>query len=279
MLYRKLKQQTRQLVMGLTAVMAGGLLLLGSAAAQGVTSGYRADGELSRGMIVRIDEEDTGKVRPLKTEEIDKMHGVVVNPNESPLTIAADGERVFVSSIGQFDVLVSDQNGPINPGDFLSISAVEGVGMKASDIQVLVLGKALSAFNGQDNVAGTVKAKESGGEEKQVNLGRVRADISVTRNPLLKAEANVPEVLRKASSSVAQKEVSANRIYIGIVALFLTSIIAAIVLYAGIRSSMIALGRNPFSRKSIFKGLLQVVITSLIIFLVGLFGVYLLLRL
>jgi hypothetical protein len=46
-----------------------------------------------------------------------------------------------------------------------------------------------------------------------------------------------------------------------------------------VRSSMIALGRNPLSRKSILRGMFQVIITSIIIFICGLFGVYLLLKL
>jgi hypothetical protein len=50
-------------------------------------------------------------------------------------------------------------------------------------------------------------------------------------------------------------------------------------IYSGIRSGMIAIGRNPLSKKSIVRGIIQVVIVGLIIFLVGVFGVYLLLKL
>ena len=55
--------------------------------------------------------------------------------------------------------------------------------------------------------------------------------------------------------------------------------IAGSLLYSGIRSSVISIGRNPLSKESITKSLLQIILTSIIIFLIGLFGVYLLLRL
>jgi len=51
------------------------------------------------------------------------------------------------------------------------------------------------------------------------------------------------------------------------------------VMYSGIRSGMIAVGRNPLSKKSIIRSLIQTVIAGLIIFLAGVFAVYLLLKL
>jgi hypothetical protein len=50
-------------------------------------------------------------------------------------------------------------------------------------------------------------------------------------------------------------------------------------LYSGIRSGMIAVGRNPLSKKSIMRSLIETVIAGLIVFAVGIFAVYLLLKL
>ena len=55
--------------------------------------------------------------------------------------------------------------------------------------------------------------------------------------------------------------------------------IAGSLIYSAVRSSLIAIGRNPLSKKSIIRGLFQVVIIGLMVFLSGIFGVYLLLRL
>jgi len=51
------------------------------------------------------------------------------------------------------------------------------------------------------------------------------------------------------------------------------------VLYGGIRSSIISIGRNPLAKKSIVRGLIQVITVGVIILVIGLFSVYLLLRL
>lgn len=69
------------------------------------------------------------------------------------------------------------------------------------------------------------------------------------------------------------------RIYLG-VGIAVVSLIAAIaVLYAGIRNGVISIGRNPMSRKSIFRALIEVILTSALILIIGLFAVYLLLKL
>jgi hypothetical protein len=61
--------------------------------------------------------------------------------------------------------------------------------------------------------------------------------------------------------------------------IFMVSLIAAIViLWSGVRSSLISLGRNPLSRHAIFSGMYKVVFTGLGVFLIGLAGVYLLLK-
>jgi len=52
-----------------------------------------------------------------------------------------------------------------------------------------------------------------------------------------------------------------------------------VTLYSGIRNALIAIGRNPLSKKSIFRGLLEIILTGFIILIIGLFAVYLLLKL
>jgi hypothetical protein len=247
--------------------------------AQVVPQGYKTDETLQRGMLVMLKEGDTSKITALTPGNSDKMLGVVVDRNDTPVSISDGSQTVYVANTGHFDVLVSDQNGAISPNENIAVSALSGIGMKASTASPNIAGKALEGFSGKENTIGTTKVKDSGGQEKEVHLGFVMTDISIGKNPQFKTEAQVPEALRKASTAIANKQVSASKIYVGMVLIFLTSIIAAIVLYSGVRSSMIALGRNPLSRKSILRGMFQVIITSIIIFICGLFGVYLLLKL
>jgi hypothetical protein len=248
--------------------------------AQTLTQGYGTDGPIQKGMIVRIKDGDESKVVPLSLEEADKMHGVVVDSNDAAVTLSADNEKVFVATTGKYEVLVSNQNGEVNEGDWITISAIHGVGMKASTGDSYVMGKALETFDGSNKVAGVTKLKDSSGGERDVRMGRIRADITVARNPLYKGEEpNLPGYLRKISEQIAGKPVDATRVYLGLIVMLVTTAVAGSLLYGGVRSGIISIGRNPLSKKSVIRGMVQVIIVGLIIFILGLFGVYLLLKL
>lgn len=264
-----------------TLVLLVMLSLSVSLAAQGAfIQGYGSDQPLQRGMIIQIKKEDSSKVEPVSMETMDQMHGVIVDANDAHATLSAEGEKVFVATGGRYDVLVNSQNGDIETGDYLTISSVNGIGMKAGTEEPMVVGRALSSFNGRENVVSTVTAQNSLGEDQTLNIGRVSADIVVARNPNLKAtEPNLPDFLRKATEAIAGKPISAARAYVSVVIFVLSTIIAGILMYGGIRSAITSIGRNPLSKKSIVKGMLQVTLTGLIIFITGLFGVYLILKL
>jgi hypothetical protein len=248
--------------------------------AQAVTQGYASDTPMQKGMLVQLVKADTNKVELVSAETIEQMHGVVVDANDAPVTLSNEGRKVFVATAGKYDVLVSDQNGPISPGDYLTVSAVQGVGMKATNKELMVAGRALAGFDGKSGVIGSTEIKDSAGVTKKVNFGRINADISVSRNPLLKGETpNVPEFLRKASEAVAGKPVNATRIYLSVFVFVVSTIAAGSLLYAGVRNGLISIGRNPLSKKTIIRGMFQVILTGLIIFITGVFGVYLLLKL
>lgn len=249
--------------------MGGGFLH-----AQAVTQGYGADSILQRGMIVRISESDTAKVEPAGIESSDKVHGVVVNPNDAPVTLSSEGQKVFVATSGKYEVLVSNQNGPINPGEFITLSSIEGIGMRVDDHQPYVIGKALVGFDGQTGVVSTAMVGD-----RNVNIGRIQADIQFARNPLQKPVSNLPDFLRRTAENVAGKPVNTPRIYLSLVVFFISTSVAASLLYGAVRAGIISVGRNPLSKKSIVRGMMQVVIVGLTIFISGIFGVYLLLRL
>ncbi len=248
--------------------------------AQNVTQGYDADEVLQRGTVVSLDAEDSTKVVPVSKENQDRIHGVVVAPNDSTFTLSEDQEKTFVATIGRFDAFVSTEAGAIQPGDFLTVSSIEGIVKKAGEKDAYSIGKAIEGFNGEANTVSTAELTDSLGVTNSVAIGRIAVDISVGFNPLLKPEdSNLPDFLRKATEAIAGKEVSAVKVYISLFIIASAGAIAGSLLYSGIRSSVISIGRNPLSKKSITKSLFQIILTSIIIFLIGLFGVYLLLRL
>lgn len=249
--------------------------------AQTFTQGYGTDGLLQKGMIVRLKESDNTKVQALSPEEMDKMHGVVVSANDAAVTLSdIAAEKVFVATSGRYEVLVSDQNGDVKEGDLITLSVIKGVGMKVDDTQPFVIGRAIDTFDKDSRTASVTKLTDSAGVEREVRLGRVRAEINVGRNPYLKGQdSSLPSFLQKVSESIAGKPVDANRVYIGMIVFMLTTSVAGSLIYAGVRSGMISIGRNPFSKKLIIRGMFQVVVVGLIIFILGIFGVYLLLKL
>lgn len=263
-----------------------GLLSLGAATpvlAQAVVQSYSSDSTLEPGMIVQLDTKDSSKVQPASQSEVDHIHGVVVPPNDAPVSLQnnATTQQYYVATAGTYSVLVSDQNGPIEKGDYVTVSALAGVGMKASPTQTIVLGKALDAFDGSSNVEGTAALNQNSGKKSTVHLGKVSIDISIAHNPLFQPSttSNIVNQLQKFGDSIAHKPVSLARIYISI-AIFLAAIgIASTMLVTGVRTALIAVGRNPLARSHIIRGLIQITFTSLIIFVVGVFGVYLLLKL
>jgi hypothetical protein len=251
----------------------------GQVHAQSITKGYGTDETLQRGQIVMQKKDDPNKVVALASENIERMFGVVVNANDSPVTLSDENEKVFVSTVGQFEVLVSDQNGAIKTGEYVTISALNGIGMKADLTQQFVLGKAAANFDGQTGVITVSELKDSAGGTRKVNVGKIVVDLAISKNPQAKSDAGAPKILNKIGQAIAGKNVNPSKIYLSFTIFLITAFIAGATLYAGIRSSVYSIGRNPLSKKSIFRGLAQVVFTSLIIFAVGLIGVYLLLKL
>lgn len=248
--------------------------------AQTLTQGYGTDQQLQRGMIVQLKESDTGQVEPVSYENIDKMHGVVVNANDAPVTLSADGQKVFVATAGHFSVLVSDEAGEVKPGDYITISSLIGIGMKAGEEDPIIVGRALEGFNGREGVVSESEITNTKGQQQTVKMGRVDTDISVSRNPLLRAkEPNLPEYLQRASEAIAGKPVNPIRVYLALIVFIVSAVLSGSLLFSGVKSAIISIGRNPLSKKSIIKGMIQVVITGIIIFLTGIFGVYLLIKL
>jgi hypothetical protein len=235
---------------------------------------------LQRGTVVSLDAENTSKVVAASKQNQDRLHGIVVASNDSSFTLSNETEKTFVATIGRFDTLVSTEVGTIQPGDFLTISNITGIATKAGELDPYTVGKAVEGFDGTTNAVSNTDLQNSLGETFNVSIGRIVVDISVGSNPLLRpAESTLPEFLEKAAETIADKPVSPVRVYIGIFILLCAAGIAGSLLYSGTRSSMISIGRNPLSKKSISKSLMQIIISSIIIFLIGLFGVYLLLRL
>lgn len=280
-----LKRLTRSVIVSLLSIWLLAVPAAGAAQStpnQAVTQGYGTNTPLQKGMLVELDSKDPTKVVPLTAQTAAQMQGVVVAANDAAVTLGSDNNsgQVFVATYGHFDVLVSNQNGAIKVGDYITASSLAGVGMKADGDQTIILGRATGSFDGTGNVQGSTVVTDEGGHKVAVSFGRISVDISIAHNPLhQQIDNNLPGFLKRATQFIANKPVSSSRVYLSLVVLLICAIIAGSLLYAGIKSGLAAIGRNPLAKQSITRNLFQVILTSLIIFVVGLFGAYLLLRL
>ncbi len=250
----------------------------------GNLQGYGSGGNLQDGTVVQLDKTSSSKVIAASDKNMQGMYGVTVDRGQLSLTVESDlPNEVYVATSGTYQVLVSNQNGVIKSGDYVTLSAVDGIAMKAGtkDQQSMVLGRAAGNFDGKTNVLGNVPLKDTNGSSAgTANIGLLSVAIDIKPNPnVLSTKTNLPSWLQKVGQEIARKQVSPLRMYISIAVTGLTIIVALVVLYAGVRSAVTAIGRNPLSKKSIFRGLAEVIITGFIILIIGLFAVYLLLKL
>lgn len=249
-----------------------GLLVLALAPsavlADEVVHSFAASEVLQPGLVVALDKSQDGAVKPAVYGQENQIYGVVVDPSDAPLTINGKNGQVFVTTSGSYDVLVSTSNGVIRPGDYISMSSVSGIGAKARTSQSTVLGRAAGGFDGTSGVI-----TSSGGSA----IGRILVNINVQANPM--SSSNIlPAFLKRAANSVADKTVSPVRVYTALAVLAAATAAAIVILWSGVSGSLISLGRNPLSRHAILSGLYRVVFTGLGVFILGLAGVYLVLK-
>jgi hypothetical protein len=258
------------LVIKITLLSGLFLLSLGlSAKADNVVQGFSAKETLQPGRVVALDSAGKMSVKAAPADNTNSIYGVVIDPSDAPITVVNENSRVFVATTGTYQVLASASGGSIKSGDYISLSNINGIAGKAQISQPVILGKAASSFDGKTNLI-----SNDGG----VSIGKIFVNITIQKNPLANTDPTLPYFLRKVTNSISNKSIPVIRVYTALI-IFMVSLIAAIViLWSGVRSSLISLGRNPLSRHAIFSGMYKVVFTGLGVFLIGLAGVYLLLK-
>lgn len=249
----------------------------------GSVQGYAADKPIDNGTVVQLTGKDANRVKVSSQSELENMFGVVVDRNQLPIKLSSGNREneTFVAVSGTYNVLVSTQAGPIKSGDYVTLSSINGVTMKAGTEEKTVFGRANGSFDGKGVTLGKAGLKDSNGNKNSsVVIGSIPVTVDIKSNPNEKStKVEVPKLLERIGQAVAEKEVSPIRIYLSM-AITAVSLIAAIaVLYSGVRNSVISIGRNPMSKKSIFRALLEIILTSILIVIIGLFAVYLLLKL
>ena len=241
-----------------------------AASAQDIVSSFNTNGNLQPGWVVALSQSSNTTVELAPAKDPSRIYGVVIDPSAAPLTVQKEAQQVFVATTGNYSVLVSTNEGNIAAGDYLSMSQTDGIAAKASSGDRFIVGRALENFDGK-----TAIVYSSDGSA----LGRITSQLTPGKNPLLKEAAAVPQPLLRVGESIAGRPLSALRIYSALAVFAVAGLIAAVMLWGGIRNAMVAIGRNPLSRHSIMIGLIQVILAATSVLIIGLLGVYLLLKL
>lgn len=267
---------------GLTVLAA--LAATGTAAATApATSGaviqsYNAASSVLPGMLVELQPKTAGTVEPLTAQDLTKVLGVVVPTSDAAIVLtpqSSSAQQVLVATAGRYNVLVSNQNGPIKSGDYLTISSYAGIGMAASVNQPEIVAQAAANFNGGSGTISTISVKNGQGKSSTVSIGSIPANVRLDPNPLYQKTANsLPGFLNRLANDTANQPAQAVRIGLSAVVLVGTFIITASIFYSGVSSSVVAIGRNPLAKRSIDRRLLQAILTGLIIFTIGVGAAY-----
>ena len=279
MLIVRLKKSILLLVVSTLTFMAclfPATALAMATATQAVAQGYNSSTQIQPGMIVRLSNSNPNEVVPLDLTNIEKMLGVVVSSYDAAVTLSQNNAKyqVFVTNFGQHNVLVTNQNGPIKVGDYITVSSLSGIGMKADGNESIVLGQAAGNFNGSSNVISTTTLKIPNGQKSTVSIGLIPVDVSVANNPLAQGPRGLPSFLKNITKFATNKSVSATRVYISMVIVLAGIILTITIIYSGVKNGLISLGRNPLAKKAISGSILKISIVAIIIFAVSLGAAY-----
>lgn len=245
------------------SILAGFLavLLLPVSALGSLSQAYTSKDSIATGSLVSLDEKISGQVVVADLNNSSRLFGVVVPPSSAAISLSGGttGNQVQVATSGTVNVLVTNAAGDIHLGDYVTISSIAGVGQKVGASSSRVIGTAQADFNGSGD--GTTKRTiDTGSGTKEVSIGQIPVVVAVSAYTSTdgKQPYAIPTWLQSLSNTLAGKAVSPVRIIIAGLILIISLICITVLLYAAVRNSIISIGRNPLSRGSVLRGLLEV---------------------
>lgn len=250
-------------VCALVVIAAAALPL--SVAAGAISRSYRIQGQSQPGDLVSLDTGRSDYGQLANTTNSTGLLGVVIRDGASLLAIDPSNSTVQVAINGTVPVLVSTMGGTIAAGDLVSVSPLNGIGMKAQP-GLSVIGVAQARFSSTSSNASRQTVVDRESHNREVSVGLILVDIVINRNTGDKPGAGG---LQKVVQKLIGHEVSMLRIIIATVVAIITILAISILLYASIFGSIISIGRNPLARQSIFKTLRSVLALALLIAVVA----------
>lgn len=265
----------RILAHSICLIFAGFFILFAShVAAVGVSQGFNTnDKGLEVGMIAALSSESSDSnpiVERANVANRGKIVGVTTTIDSNLLTLTNANAKVHITTSGEAATYVSDVNGTIKKGDFVAVSPLTGIGMKADETDLYVAGVALEDFKTTDAKLEQVSTVQ--GSQRTVLVNKIKMNVEPSSQGQ-NSQKDKP-FLVLFGQSVTGKSVSQTQVVTALVILFLLLVVEGSIIYGAVYSTIISIGRNPLARTALFRQLLQVSGVAMLILLFGLGAIY-----
>lgn len=246
------------------------LLCLGSAStfaattSAAISQSYQTTStNIVQGTLLSLPSKGSSSVGPAGSSTAGNLVGVAVSKPLVQLSTDTQQHSVQVATGGTTNVLVSDINGPVYTGDKITASPVSGIGMKATAASEIV-GVAQANLSSVKTVTKSFAGTNGKTVKAKVGLLPVAVNVAYySAAPQGSIAAYVPPFLQSLANGIAGKAVSPLRVLIGTIALILGFVTIIIMLYTGIRSGVISLGRNPLAADALRRGMVDILVTAM----------------
>ena len=218
-----------------------------------ISQSYSTTDDLALASIVSLKNNSSDEVVAASHINSDNLLGVVVSANSSSLSLTNNlANQVQVATSGTLGVLVSDINGVINRGDYITASPIKGVGMKATD-NARIVGISQGSIEGGSKQT----IKNDSGKDQTVMVGQVPVLVNVSSYFKQPDKTLIPSAVQNIANAFAGRSVSALPIIISAGIFVITLLVVVIIIYAMIRNAIISVGRNPLSQSAVYRNVIQ----------------------
>lgn len=240
-----------------------------------ISQSYATTDRLPMGALVSLEKDSSDRVVAAANSNVDSLLGVVVNVDSSLLAVTNDADnQAQVATSGTLQVLVSNINGDVKSGDYITASPVSGIGMKATgNVKVIGIAQSdLTTKNGSEQ-----KYNDNDGKEQTILVGQIPLLVNVSFYYKEADKTLIPSAIQNVANALAGRTVSPVPILISAGIFLVTVIVVVSIIYSMIRSSIISVGRNPMSQSAVYRDLIQLSVLVLGIIAVGFTAIYLVL--
>lgn len=269
----------RRLHIAVPSLMAGLFISsvgLVAASSANISHSYSGAGNIATGSLVSLDSSQDNYVLPANLDTANRLVGIVVAENDSLVAIDSAGDKLQIATSGIANALVSDVNGSVKTGDHIAVSPFSGVGMKAQPGS-RIIGLAQTTLGENTTKLVTRQITDKDGKKQPIQVGFVRVSIAIGSVPAAVTDAD-KNVLQRLAISVTGKPVSTARLVISSAIAIIAILALVTLIYTSVYGTIVAVGRNPLAKASIFRALWSVAGLVLVTSVVALGTIYLIIR-